>query len=168
MLGLRWSDIDLELGTLQVQRAISWPQSSTPVVVRPKSEAGVRAIQPPQHTIAALRRWKVRQAEERLAHDGEWVAEDAVVTRAEGTMPTPAAVHWAFTKACRTAELPRIRIHDLRHLSASLLLSEGVPLPIVSARLGHSTPAITAAIYSHALGNEDARAAAALDSALGS
>ena len=52
-------------------------------------------------------------------------------------------------------------------LSASLLLSEGVPLPIVSARLGHSTPAITAAIYSHALGNEDARAAQALDSVLG-
>lgn len=167
VLGLRWEDVDLEQGTVQVQRAISWPRSSTPVVVRPKSDAGVRTIQLPQHTTAALRRWKVQQTEERLAHEGAWGAEDAVVTRADGTMPTPAAVHWGFTKACLTAELPRMRIHDLRHLSASLLLSEGVPLPIVSARLGHSTPAITAAIYSHALRGEDQRAAQALDSALG-
>jgi integrase len=52
-------------------------------------------------------------------------------------------------------------------LWASLLRSEGVPLPVVSARLGHATPAITAAIYSHALGNEDVRAARALEERLG-
>jgi integrase len=167
VLGLRWPDMDFAASALMVQRAVSRPRSAAPVIVLPKYEASVRSIQLPRHTATALREWKGAQAVERLRFDGAWVAGDSIVTREDGTQPTPSAIRWAFNRACRDTGLHRIRIHDLRHLSASLLLSEGVPLPIVSARLGHSTPAITAAIYSHALGNEDARAATALDSALG-
>lgn len=56
-------------------------------------------------------------------------------------------------------------LHDLRHLSASLLLAEGLAFPAVSARLGHASTAITATVYAHALRGDDARAAQALDSA---
>ena len=56
--------------------------------------------------------------------------------------------------------------HGLRHLSASLLLSEGLPVPVVSQRLGHATPAITMAVYAHALGRGDKAAAEAIGRAL--
>ncbi len=166
-LGLRWGDIDFNAGTMTIERAVSYPRSSTPVIVRPKSEAGIRSIQLTGQTVEALRRWKVQQAKEQLRHRGEWAADESVVTVATGRQPTPTQVRTAFNRECRELSLPKARLHDMRHLSASLLLSEGVPLPVVSARLGHSTPAITAAIYSHALGDEDALAAAALTRRLG-
>lgn len=89
------------------------------------------------------------------------------MTLSDGRQPTPSQVRTAFNRECRELSPSKARLHDMRHLSASLLLSEGVPLPVVSARLGHSTPAITAAIYSHALGDEDALAAEALGRRLG-
>ncbi len=166
-LGLRWSDIDFDGRMMSIERSVSRPRHATPIVVRPKSAAGIRVVQLTGQTVEALRHWKVQQAEERLRHRGEWVAEDSVVTLVDGRQPTPSQLRTAFNREGAELSLAKARLHDMRHLSASLLLSEGVPLPVVSARLGHSTPAITAAIYSHALGDEDERAAEALGRRLG-
>ena len=62
--------------------------------------------------------------------------------------------------------LPHIRQHDMRHLHASVLLAEGLPLPVVAARLGHVSPAVTAAIYSRALRGHDGAAATAIEAAM--
>ncbi len=51
----------------------------------------------------------------------------------------------------RAAGVPEIRLHDLRHTHATLLLKHGIPLKVVSERLGHSTPAFTMAVYQHVL-----------------
>ena len=64
-------------------------------------------------------------------------------------MLRPEAVSRAFRSAAAKAALPSIRLHDLRHTSASLALAAGVPLKVVSDRLGHSTIAITANLYTH-------------------
>jgi integrase len=56
-----------------------------------------------------------------------------------------------FERLQAKAELPRIRLHDLRHTHATLLLKAGVPLKVVSERLGHSSPAFTMAVYQHVL-----------------
>ena len=63
----------------------------------------------------------------------------------------------------RKSEIRGASLHTLRHTHASMLLSNGVPLPAVSSRLAHADTNITARIYSHALPQDDARAADAWD-----
>lgn len=73
-------------------------------------------------------------------------------------------------KACliaRKAGLKGVGLHSLRHSHGSQLLSAGVPLPAVSRRLGHSSPYVTATIYSHALAKDELAAAEIWDSAIG-
>jgi integrase len=72
----------------------------------------------------------------------------------------------ALARECDRLSLPRLTPHGLRHLCASLLLDRGLPLPAVSARLGHANPNITAAIYSHAIRGQDRLAAEALERAV--
>ena len=67
-----------------------------------------------------------------------------------------------FRGVLKKAGLPEIRFHDLRHTAATLMLADGVPLVTVSKILGHSSPAITAAIYAHALDDQKASAIASL------
>jgi integrase len=78
----------------------------------------------------------------------------------------------AFKKVVARSGLPRIRLHDLRHTHATLLLKAGVPIKVVSERLGHSTPAFTMATYQHVLPGMQAEAArtfaAILDPSTGS
>ena len=63
----------------------------------------------------------------------------------------------------RLTRLPRTRVHDLRHLHASVLLAAGQPVPLVAARLGHASPAVTMSVYAHALRGQDEMAVSVLD-----
>ena len=64
---------------------------------------------------------------------------------------SPDTISHAFTKLIRKAELPHVRLHDLRHTHATLMLKQGVPAKVVSERLGHSSIVITMDTYSHVL-----------------
>lgn len=75
-------------------------------------------------------------------------------------------VQRAMRETCRRLGLPQMTPHGLRHLHASLLLAEGLPLPAVSQRLGHANTQVTASVYAHALKGADRRAAEALSSLL--
>ncbi len=74
-----------------------------------------------------------------------------VFTREDGSALRPDYVSHLFGTLVERAELPRIRLHDLRHTNASLALAAGVPLKVVSQRLGHSTTAITSDLYTHVI-----------------
>ena len=69
----------------------------------------------------------------------------------DGTVTHPQLISDAFKRKVRSSGLPKIRLHDLRHTHATLLLKAGVPIKVVSERLGHSTPAFTMATYQHVL-----------------
>ena len=69
--------------------------------------------------------------------------------------------------ACKHLGLPHLSPHGLRHLHASLLLAEGLPLPEAARRLGHANPSITAAVYAHAISKDDTAAAQAIGRAIG-
>ena len=69
----------------------------------------------------------------------------------DGTPIHPHVVSDAFKKLVARSALPRIRFHDLRHTHATLLLKAGVPIKVVSERLGHATPGFTMATYQHVL-----------------
>jgi len=86
--------------------------------------------------------------------------EDAYVFAKPDGRPThPHLLSDAFKKLVKRSRLPRIRLHDLRHTHATLLLKAGVPIKVVSERLGHSTPGFTMATYQHVLPGMQAEAA---------
>ena len=72
-------------------------------------------------------------------------------TRTTGQPLHPHVLSQTFERLQAQADVPRIRLHDLRHTHATLLLKAGVPLKVVSERLGHSSPAFTMAVYQHVL-----------------
>lgn len=75
--------------------------------------------------------------------------------------PIPDLFSQTFDRHLAKSTLPRIRLHDLRHTHASILLKAGVPVKVVSERLGHSSPAFTMTVYQHVLPGMQADAAAA-------
>ena len=102
----------------------------------------------------------------RLAAGPAWSDSGHVFTTEVGEPLRPATVSLAFERAVGRAKLPAIRLQDLRHVSATLALLAGVPVHVVSARLGHADPAITLRVYSHCLptSQRDARPESALRS----
>jgi integrase len=113
----------------------------------------------------ALRRQKVQQAAWRLRAGQDWQDRGLVFTTHEGNPLRRFDVAKVLRQAVHRAGLPQATMHTLRHLAASLALQEGVPLPLVSRALGHANVGITAAVYSHAIG-QPGLVSAALDRAL--
>jgi integrase len=89
----------------------------------------------------------------------KWEDTGMVAARLEGAFVHPDLFSQMFDRLVVRAKLPRIRLHDLRHTHASLLLKAGVPVKVVSERLGHATPAFTMAVYQHVLPAMQAEAA---------
>lgn len=117
---------------------------------------------------AALRTHQTRQAEERLALGETWDASlDLVFPNTLGKpMDGTNLLHDHFYPLLKRSGLPRIRFHDLRHTSATLLLGRGVNPKIVSEMLGHASISITLDVYSHVPPAMQAHAVAAMDDAL--
>jgi integrase len=90
-----------------------------------------------------------------------------VFDRGDGSMLHPNTLDGAFHREAARLALPRIRLHDLRHSAATLMLAEGVHPKIVSERLGHSSIAMTLDRYSHVSMTRQQEAADRLDAALG-
>ena len=137
LCGLEWGDVDLERGVLSVRRGLV-VQASGPRLREPKSGRGrvVVLTEESAEALAGLR--------DRRSGNG-----DFVFCRRDGTPLKPDWVTYAFRRAARRAGFLGLRLHDLRHTHASLMLSEGVHLKVVSERLGHSSVAVTGDIYSH-------------------
>jgi integrase len=147
LLALTWPDVDLGAGMVSITKSVQRVNGER-IVTTPKTRAGTRIIALPPETMRALR----KQEAWCLAHGG-----------AERVFPiAPVTVGRALRAECQRLGLPVLTMHALRHLHASLLLAEGLPLPEVSRRLGHANPSITASIYSHAV-RDDTLAAQAIE-----
>jgi integrase len=116
---------------------------------KPKTKAGTRRLDPDAETMAALREHRRRQVEERLAYGPGWADNGLAFARRDGTPLDPDGVTGSFERLSRLAGLPRIRLHDLRHGAASLLLAAGVQPTVVQSMLGHSSIAVTMDLHSH-------------------
>ena len=148
--GLRWSHIDLDLGVAVI--AVQRTQVGKDIYeAAPKTKAGARALSLDSGTVEVLRHHRARQTAARLAAGPAWVDSGLVFTMADGRGMQPQYVTRLFSRACRDGGFPLIRLHDLRHTSASLGLAAGETLVEVSKRLGHSQLAITADTYTHVL-----------------
>jgi integrase len=163
-VGLRWKDVDLNAGTAGVHWQITqlgWE----PVQGRPKTEASDRTIALDADTITALRAHRKRQAAERLAAGQAWTESGFVFTDQIGRPLHPQQVSDQFYLLAFEAGLPPVRLHDLRHGAASLMLAAGVDLKIVQETLGHVSSTFTRDTYTSVY-PEVARAAAESTAAL--
>jgi integrase len=169
LLGLRWQDVDLNAGRIAVRRTLVMV-SGKPALAEPKTAKGRRSITLAPDVADALRRHRAQQAAERLAWGAGWTDSGLVVTCEDGRPMHPETFSGTFTRLAAHAGLPPIRLHDLRHSTASILLARGVHPKVVSELLGHATIALTLDTYSHVIPSlhEEAAgvmAAAVLDSA---
>lgn len=167
LLGLRWTDVDLEGRSLVVRRSMARSATTGYELADPKTARSRRTVMLPAVAVDGLRRQKARQAAAKLAVGSAWQNVDGLVfTDAIGRPLEPTTVSRAFRDAADGLELP-VRFHDLRHTAATLMLGAGVPLKVVSETLGHSSIAITADVYAHVTPELRREAADALDRALG-
>lgn len=167
LVGLRWSDLDLQKGTLRVARAVSRDDSGGWAPSETKSARSRRTLPLPAMARNALDRQRKRQAAARLATGTAWQDRDGYVfTDAVGRPLLPEYVSHAFGKARTRAGLPAATLHKLRHTAATLLLAEGVPLAVISEWLGHSGIAVTAAHYAAVVPELRNQARDAMDRAL--
>jgi len=148
LLGLRWVDVDLDRARVAVRQTLV--QAGRQVVTsEPKTSRGRRSIALDPRTVATLRAWRTAQAAERLAWGAAWTDSGLVFTREDGTPLHPEWLSDAFAWRIGRAGLPRIRFHDLRHTHASLGLAAGIPIKVMSERLGHTSSSFTADAYQH-------------------
>lgn len=150
VLGLHWAEVDLDDATLRVVHTLSEIGGHL-VWGTPKSRSGLRTLPLDSGTVAALRAHRSHQAAEKLALGEAYKDEGLVFARQDGGPTWPGTVSARFRKLIAAAGLPRIPLHGLRHMSASLMLASGVDLKTVSANHGHAGITITADLYAHVL-----------------
>jgi integrase len=155
LLGLRWGDIDLDTGHVAISRAlvsVAYELHDSPG----KTRSSGRPVDLDPVTVEVLRAWRTRRAAEsgRPFRD-----DDHVFATPAGEPIHPDSFSQLFNRIVAHAAIPRLRLHDLRHTHASLMLKESVPIKVVSERLGHATPGFTMATYQHVLPGMQADAA---------
>jgi integrase len=156
LLALHWDDIHLRDGSLSVRHTLQ-ELNGRLELVEPKTAKGRRRVDLPALAMDALRDHRKRMFAE--GHPGPWVFCDSK----GGPLRKGNLVRRSFNRVLRTAELPRIRFHDLRHTAATLLLQEGVHPKVVQERLGHAQIGLTLDTYSHVLPTMQREAADRLD-----
>ena len=162
LLGLRWRNVDFAQSKVQLRGNLSWAR----VIAEPKGNKG-RLITMTALAVDALRRHRIRQNEERLAMGPTWTDHDLVFTNAiGGYLDANNLRHRAFPKVLERSGVPWIRFHDLRHSTATLLLSLGVHPKVVQELLGHSQISVTLDTYSHVVPDMQREAMAQMNALL--
>jgi integrase len=173
VLALRWHDLDVSAGVLSVRRSVGVVKNKghgEQLLEGPTKSTRPRVIDLDPQTVQVLRSWRVARA----GLDLRLAREDALIFgNLEGHHQHPDRFYRRFQgalKACRRQlgedVLPRISVHDLRHTHATILLGDGLPVKVVSERLGHASVTITLQIYAHVMPGMQAAAAAARFAAL--
>jgi integrase len=163
MLALKWDEVHLDTGTLQVNRALVDGEFSAPKTARSR-----RRIKLTTGSVKALKSHRKRQLEERMQHAGLWKDYGLVFPSTVGTPLSHRNVVRSFKALLECAGLPQaVRLYDLRHTCATLLLSRNVHPKYVQELLGHASIALTLDTYSHVVPGMDGGTASAMDEALG-
>lgn len=164
MCALRWSDVDLDRPELSIRRAIT--QFGRELIEKDTKTHQSRRVALDEATVGLLRQHRLRQREEALAL-GVRLADDALLFAAlDGGPWRPDVCTNRFGRLRASLGLDGVRLHDLRHFVASVLIDGGIPISTVSTRIGHSQMSTTLNLYTHAIPATDQVAAAYLGTLL--
>lgn len=158
LLGLRWQDIDMKRKRLAVRQTLISVAYEVQLST-PKSHTA-RVIDLDAATLDVLVQHRRRQNSEIPSSNPGF--EDAVFRKANGGPLHPDVVRTMFDRRVKRSSVHRIRFHDLRHTHATIALRAGVPVKVMSERLGHATPAFTLQQYAHVIPGMQAEAAEAI------
>ncbi len=164
LLGLKWDDVDLEAGTLQVRRTLSL--AKTGHKFEPPKNGKGRCIELTQAATNALRSHLTRQLKEIEGLGDDYQDQGLIFPGERGQPIRPYTLTGKLERILKRAGLPHIRFHDLRHTCATLLLSKGVHPKFVQELLGHATISITLDTYSHVIPSMGDQTITAMEDAL--
>jgi integrase len=169
VLGLRWSDVNLEAKTVTIAQSLAriGGKGGSLQFVEPKSSQSRRTLPLHDGLVAALKTHRRHQLEERLAAGSLWIDGGLVFTSGIGTPLEPRRLNADFERIVAGASVRRIRFHDLRHSAASYLLALGVHPRVVMELLGHSQISLTMETYSHVMPDAMREAVGRIESMLG-
>ncbi len=162
-LALTWSDVDLTNGQLRVRRNVQRIRREL-IFGTPKTMRSIRTVSLPKHCMRALTQHRAQQERERAVAGKKWQPAPGhpgglIFTTTSGRVTDPRSLNRMLTILCRDAGVRRVRVHDLRHTCASLLLAQGVDARTIMETLGHSTITMTLDTYAHVM-NTTLKAAA--------
>jgi integrase len=168
-LALHWKDVDLDNRRIHIRYTLQDLKGGVFEFSPPKTDSSRRAITLSDLAVAALRRHRKAQCQRATELGAAWQERDLVCTTATGgPIRGNHILQRHIEPVCKELGLPRIRLHDLRHTAASLLLRNRIPAKLVQEMLGHTTIRMTLDIYSHVLLDMQQQAAASLDQLLAS
>lgn len=162
LLGLCWSDIDMETGVISINHTSKYLPKCGMVEDDTKNTSSRRSFKAPPELLPLLRQYKAWQMQQRLMAGDQWQDSDRIFTTWNGAPMRPDTFTNRFRRWIATTDLPPVHPHSLRHTNATLLIASGTNIQTVSKRLGHSTSSTTANIYAHAIQSADAAAAEAV------
>ncbi|MFC1861010.1 site-specific integrase [Chloroflexota bacterium] len=149
LLALRWSDVDLLLCQLSVNRTLHQLHNREIIIREPKTAKGRRFIALSPSTVGVLREHRTQQEKLRQSLGMTLSDNYLVFCQHDGKPLLPDSVSRAWHRLAHHTGLKGIRLHDARHTHASLMLKQGIHPKIVQERLGHSSIQITLDVYSH-------------------
>ena len=151
ILALSWDNVDLDKATIKVSRSFSLRDATGPLFKEPKTRAGRRTVDVGHTLVKALQKHRKEQMEAKLAAGENWNNEyNLVCTRDNGSYISPNALSEFFTYKAEQLGID-MTFHGLRHTHVSMLIKAGVPVNVISSRIGHSNPSVTHDVYSHLL-----------------
>ena len=159
VLGLTWRNVDLDAARLVVSQQILSVEYEASVA-DVKTSNSRRTIDLDPRTVAVLKAWRRQQLEQKMS-TGRRGNDEFVFTHPDGGPIHPDLFSQSWQRLMRDSELRTIRLHDLRHTHATILLKAGVPVKVVSERLGHASVSFTLDTYGHVMPGQQAEAAAA-------
>ena len=150
LLALRWSDIDLDIGAISINRSLHHLEDNSFAYQPPKTAKSRRLVPLSPSTSIMLRHHRDGQRASRLLVGNSLTDNDLVFCQSDGGPLLPHSVTQAWRRLVRKAGFQGIRLHDARHTHATLMLEQGVNWKIISERLGHGSVAMTLDLYAHA------------------
>lgn len=160
LLGLRWSDVDFDNEAITIVQTSSYAKGKGIYTDTPKNKTSSRPLKLSRSAFLILREYQEWQDRQRELCGDRWKDTDRrVFTTDDGAPIHPDALSKWFREFADKCGFPDVHIHSLRHTYASLMISEGTPLVVVSRRLGHAQVSTTANIYAHVIQSADEKAA---------
>ena len=164
LLGLRWQDVDFDHFTITIAQTSNYLPGKGIYTGTPKTATSSRPVRLSRSAFLLLLEYKKWQDAQQAMLGDAWRDQDGrIFTTDEGAPIHPDSVSKWFTAFVKRTGLPKVTVHSLRHTYASLQISDGVPIVIVSHQLGHAQTSTTANIYAHVIAAAEARAAQSFD-----